>query len=128
MIADAIDTAITLGWALAAWIVLTAAVGCAAVYAVVVAVWWPCRVAGDAVAGALAASRALRALGCGDGPHEAADGHTAARGTTEGPSDGRGSRHSAPQTPGEGFPAPGRPGRSQTRSRPSWAQPEQDAA
>jgi hypothetical protein len=62
VIADAVDTAFTLGWALAAWIVLTAAAGCAAVYAVVVAVWWPCRAAGEAVAGALAASRALRAL------------------------------------------------------------------
>jgi putative exporter of polyketide antibiotics len=62
VIADAVDTAITLGWALAAWIVLAAAAACAAVYAVVVAVWWPCHAARDAVAGALAASQALRAL------------------------------------------------------------------
>jgi hypothetical protein len=62
VIAEAIDTAITLGWALAAWIVLTAAAVCLAVYAGAVAVWWPCRAARDALAGALAASRALRAL------------------------------------------------------------------
>lgn len=43
MIADAVDTAITLGWALAAWIVLTAAVGTLALWTVVVTVWWTVR-------------------------------------------------------------------------------------
>lgn len=91
MIADAVDTAFTLGWALAAWIVLTAAVGCAAVYAAVVAAWWPWHAARDALTGALAASRALRAL----------------------------RSHPTPQKPADARVAP---------SRPSWAQPEQEAA
>ncbi|MFJ9012300.1 hypothetical protein [Streptomyces canus] len=39
MIADAVDTVIALGWALAAWIVLTAAVATLALYAVTVIVW-----------------------------------------------------------------------------------------
>jgi hypothetical protein len=57
VIADAVDTAITLGWALAAWIVLTAAAGCAAVYAGVVAAWW----AGRTVWTAIGPRRALAA-------------------------------------------------------------------
>lgn len=39
MIADAIDAAISVGWALLAWIVLTAVVATAALYAVAVSVW-----------------------------------------------------------------------------------------
>ncbi|WP_406170222.1 hypothetical protein OIE52_39020 [Streptomyces canus] len=62
MIADAVDTAVTLGWALLVWIVLMAAVGVAAVYAVVVAVAAPVNAAREALAGAVAASRALNAL------------------------------------------------------------------
>jgi hypothetical protein len=62
VIADAVDTLVTLGWALAAWIVLTAAVAVLGLYAVTVAVTWPCGVAREAVGGALAASRAARAL------------------------------------------------------------------
>ncbi|WP_406156921.1 hypothetical protein [Streptomyces canus] len=62
MIADAVDTAVTLGWALLAWIVLTAAVGVAAVYAVVVAVAAPVNAAREALSAALAASGALNAL------------------------------------------------------------------
>ncbi|MET8080058.1 hypothetical protein [Streptomyces sp. NPDC005303] len=62
MIADAVDTVITLGWALCAWILLCAATATLGLYAVVVAVAWPCRTAREAVAGALAASRAVHAL------------------------------------------------------------------
>lgn len=39
MIAEAIDAAVTVGWALLAWIVLTAAFATAALYVVVAAVW-----------------------------------------------------------------------------------------
>lgn len=39
MIAEVIGAAFTVGWALLAWIVLTAVVATAALYAVVVAVW-----------------------------------------------------------------------------------------
>ena len=63
MIAEAVDTVITLGWALVVWIVLTTAAVTAGLYAVVVAVAWPCRTAWEAVAGAVAASRAVYALG-----------------------------------------------------------------
>jgi hypothetical protein len=62
VIAEAIDTAITLGWALAAWIVLLAVTVTLAVYTVVAAVAWPCNAARDALDGAVSASRALRAL------------------------------------------------------------------
>ncbi|MEV0691805.1 hypothetical protein [Streptomyces sp. NPDC050388] len=43
MIADAIDTAITLGWTLAAWITVLAAVGTALLLGTVAAAWWTCR-------------------------------------------------------------------------------------
>jgi hypothetical protein len=62
VIADAVDTAFTLGWALLVWIVLAAAVGVAAVYAVVVAVATPVNAARTALSGALAASGAVNAL------------------------------------------------------------------
>lgn len=62
VIADAVDTVFTLGWALLAWIVLTAAAAVAAVYAVVVAVAAPVNAAREALGGAVAASGALRAL------------------------------------------------------------------
>ena len=62
MIADAVDTVVTLGWALLAWIILTAAVAVAAVYAVVVAVAAPVNAAREALSGALAASGAVNAL------------------------------------------------------------------
>lgn len=79
MIADAIDTAITLGWALLAWIVLTAAVGVAAVYAVVVAVAAPVNAAREALSGALAASAALRVHLERPDPHNASQARTATR-------------------------------------------------
>jgi hypothetical protein len=62
VIAEAIDTVLTLGWALAAWIVLTALAAALALHTVLVAVAWPCMTAQKAVDAALAASRALRAL------------------------------------------------------------------
>jgi hypothetical protein len=72
VIAEAIDTVLRLGWALLAWIVLMAAVAGAAVYAVVVTVAWPCETAWRAVAGAPAATRALRALPEAQAAHKAA--------------------------------------------------------
>ncbi|MFD4547228.1 hypothetical protein [Streptomyces sp. NPDC058466] len=62
MIAEAVDTATSIGWAIAAWIVLTAAAATLALYTVVVTAAWPCRAAAEAVTAALAASRAVRAL------------------------------------------------------------------
>ena len=59
---EAVDTIRTLGWALAAWIVLTAITVTLAAYTVIAAVAWPCGAARDALTAALAASRALRAL------------------------------------------------------------------
>lgn len=40
MIGEAVDTLVTLGWALAVWIVLMAAVASLALWTVVVTVWW----------------------------------------------------------------------------------------
>lgn len=62
MIAEAIDTLITLGWTLAVWIVLTSAAAVLALYAIAVTVTTPIYVAATAMAQALAASRAARAL------------------------------------------------------------------
>lgn len=78
MIAEAIDTVFTIGWALLAWIVLTAAVGVAAVYAVVVAVAAPVNAAREALGGALAASNALDALREHPTPCNASQARTAA--------------------------------------------------
>ncbi|MEU1450593.1 hypothetical protein, partial [Streptomyces mirabilis] len=39
MIAEAVDTATSIGWAIVAWIVLTSAAAVLALYTVVVAVW-----------------------------------------------------------------------------------------
>lgn len=61
MIAEAVDTAFTLGWALLAWIVLTAGAAVLALYAVAVTVWAAVEPAVAAVTRALAASRALTA-------------------------------------------------------------------
>jgi hypothetical protein len=62
VIAEAVDTIITLGWALLAWIALTVAAGMAGLYAVVAVVTVPVRAACRAVSAGLAASRAVRAL------------------------------------------------------------------
>lgn len=62
MIAEAVDAAYSVAWALLAWCVLTAVAVTLALWTVVVAVAWPCTAAREAVGGALAASRAARAL------------------------------------------------------------------
>ncbi|MFF5842156.1 hypothetical protein ACFY74_11885 [Streptomyces massasporeus] len=43
MIAEAIDTAITLGWGLAAWIVLLALAAALALHTVIAVLWWTLR-------------------------------------------------------------------------------------
>lgn len=43
MIAEAIDTLFTLGWALLAWIVLTAIAATLALYSVIAIAWWTIR-------------------------------------------------------------------------------------
>lgn len=67
MIAEAIDTAVTLGWALLAWIVLTAVFATAALYAVIAAGWWVWRGVWRAVRALIArrapSACATRALG-----------------------------------------------------------------
>jgi hypothetical protein len=77
VIAEAIDTAVTLGWALAVWIVLLAIAVTLAAYTVVAAMAWPCNAARDALSGALAASRAARALPEHRDAHAAAYDRTA---------------------------------------------------
>ncbi|MFF7550907.1 hypothetical protein ACFZCU_45995 [Streptomyces canus] len=79
MIADAVDTAFTLGWALLAWILLTAAAAVTAVYAAVVAVTAPVNAARAALGGALAASGAVNALRERQNPPQALTGLSWAR-------------------------------------------------
>lgn len=62
MIAEAIDTVVSIGWAIVAWIVLTSAAACLALYTALVAVATPVRAACRALTAALAAWRALNAL------------------------------------------------------------------
>lgn len=59
MISEAVDSATAIAWALLAWIAAFAAVVTVAVWSCIGAVWAACA----AVAGALAASGAVRALG-----------------------------------------------------------------
>lgn len=63
MIAEAVDTAVTVAWALLAWTAAMAAVATVVLYAVAVTVWAVPAAACRAVTAALAASRALRDLG-----------------------------------------------------------------
>jgi hypothetical protein len=77
VIAEAIDTVWTLGWALFVWFVLCAVFATLALYTLAVAVWWPCRAAREGVAGALAASQALRALHVHLGHHRPTDARVA---------------------------------------------------
>jgi hypothetical protein len=43
VIAEAIDTAYTIGWAIVAWVILTAAFGTLALYTLLVTAWTVCR-------------------------------------------------------------------------------------
>ena len=134
MIADAVDTAVTLGWALLVWIVLTAAVGVAAVYAVVVAVATPVNAAREALSGALAASGALRAVRPLPEAPDASDGLLGAPGSsavpTGDPSSVTSCRQIAPQASSAPFPTPTPERASEARLcppvGPSWAR--KDAA
>jgi hypothetical protein len=45
VIAEAIDTAVSIGWAIVAWIILTAAFGTLALYTLLVTAWTVCRLA-----------------------------------------------------------------------------------
>ncbi|MEY9995850.1 hypothetical protein ABIE67_007882 [Streptomyces sp. V4I8] len=65
VIAEAIDTVLTLGWALAAWIVLTALAAALALHTVIAIAWWAGRAAWRAcrrLYGRLPASTPLRAV------------------------------------------------------------------
>ncbi|HWM95539.1 MAG TPA: hypothetical protein VNO54_00640 [Streptosporangiaceae bacterium] len=61
MIAEAIDTAYTIGWAIVAWITLTAAFATLALYTVVVAVAFACEALWRGVTAAVAAVQRLGA-------------------------------------------------------------------
>jgi hypothetical protein len=77
LLVEAFDTVRTLGWALAVWIVLLAIATTLAGFTVVAAMAWPCNAARDALSGALAASRAARALPEHRDAHAAAYDRTA---------------------------------------------------
>lgn len=131
MIAEAIDTALTLGWALAAWIAVLSAGVTLVMLGVAGAVWWACawlyarlRAEVPAKAHRLPRTRerpAQRRLWL----RAARDARPAP--TTTAPSRPRMRCCDAPQARREGFPAPTRQrasqGRTAPRARPapSWA-------
>jgi hypothetical protein len=79
VIAEAIDTVLTLGWALAAWIVLVSLAAALALHAVLAIVWWACRTAWRGVAGARSAVQRLKALIPHPEPRKPSRAHTAPR-------------------------------------------------
>lgn len=104
MIREAIDTAVTLGWALLAWIVLTAVFATAALYAVVAAVWAVVRFIWLTPSAAWAAAASFRT-------------HSRRCGASQG--DGGGFPPAAPERAAER--------RSGIRA-PSWAHDDKEAA
>ncbi|KOG33312.1 hypothetical protein AQJ84_11255 [Streptomyces resistomycificus] len=62
MIGEAVDTVVTVGWALAAWIAALAFVAAVVLHSVVAAVWWAGRVLWRGVTAALAATGPRTAL------------------------------------------------------------------
>jgi len=74
--AEAVDALITLGWALAAWIVILSAIATIALFIGCAAVTWAARVACGALGAAVAAAQACRALQDHSAPEKPADGHT----------------------------------------------------
>lgn len=80
MIHEAIDAAVTLGWALAVWVLLLAATATAAVYALVVATVLACTAVSRGCAAGLAAVQRSGVPEAGPGPEEATEARTAARG------------------------------------------------
>jgi len=88
---ETVDAIRSLGWALAVWVVLLAAVASLALWTVLVTVAWACRAVWRGVAAALALVQ----------------------------------RSQAP----EPLPEPHKPAQTRVaRSRPSWAQPDEEAA
>jgi hypothetical protein len=78
VIAEAIDTVITLGWALLVWIALTAAVVTLAGWTVVVTVVWACRALWRGVTGVRALVQHSEAPELLPEPHKPSERHTAA--------------------------------------------------
>jgi hypothetical protein len=68
VIAEAIDTVLTLGWALAAWIVGLALAAALALHTVLAVVWWLGRAAFRACAGLYGRLSAVEAPNEGQGP------------------------------------------------------------
>lgn len=77
MIGEAIDTALTLGWALAAWIALMSAAAALALYALLTIAWWACRTAWRGVTGARSAVQHLKAVREPQSPQRPARARTA---------------------------------------------------
>ena len=82
MIHEAVDAAISLGWALAIWVLLLAAVATAALYAVVVTTVLACMAVTRGVAAGLAAVQGFGVPELDPGPEGVAGAHTAARAPT----------------------------------------------
>lgn len=80
MIAEAVDAAVTLGWALAVWVLLLAATATAAVYALVVSAALAWLAVTRGIAAGLAAVQRGGAPEVQPGVQDAADARTAVRG------------------------------------------------
>lgn len=134
MIAEAIDTVLTLGWALAAWIVLTALAAALALHTALAIAWWAGRAVFRACGwlyGCESASTPLRAVREPQRSRNASDARTAPRQPADTPHTATDGRHSAPHGAGGDFHAPTPARRPQSRSgrpAPTWVQPDKDAA
>ena len=127
MIPMAIDTAFTIAQALLAWLAILAAVLTVGVWACVGAMWAAC----EAVAAALAASGAVRALGEQPEAPNAPEGRVWLRparvprpeSAATGPSRARIRRQGAARASGGGFPvpAPERPVEARSGPRSPWS-------
>lgn len=121
MIGEAVDTAITLGWALAAWITVLAVVGAVVLLAGTAVGMWAVRGAWRVLHGRWRAADARKAAGEGQGPRSAAD----ARREPQDPSD---APWSAPQTPNAPDNRPHAHKPASGHTAPSWARTDKDAA
>jgi hypothetical protein len=128
VIAEAIDTVFTLGWALAAWVAVFAAVASIVLLAGTAVGMWAVRGTWRVLYGRWSASEARNALREGQPTQDAADGHRETRAPADTPRAATEHPQSAPQPPDAPFPTPAAPEPSSARTAPSWAQPDKDAA
>jgi hypothetical protein len=128
VIGEAIDTAVTLGWALAAWIAVLAMVAAIVLLAGTAVGVWAVRGARRVLYGRLSASGPSKAPGEGRGAHNASERRVrlfeSGASAVTAPCTRRARGWSASRGADAGFPIPAIPGPSESRTRPrvpSWA-------